>query len=122
GLRRTVEEDVPLAVDVRVVLADDTIRWLHCRAKVTSWAGDRPAAVSGTVQDITERKEAEASLVDALSVLSATLDSTADGILVVDGRGTIVSYNQRFVELWRIPAEIIEARNDDARLAFVMGQ
>ena len=40
-----------------------------------------------------------------LSLLTATLDSTADGILVVDMDGKITSFNRRFIETWRIPED-----------------
>jgi len=48
-----------------------------------------------------------------VSVLQATLESTADGILVVDLDGNIVSHNRHFEEMWRLPAALIAA-NDDA--------
>ncbi|MGH7520299.1 MAG: PAS domain S-box protein [Gemmatimonadales bacterium] len=48
-----------------------------------------------------------------MSVLQATLESTADGILVVDLNGKIVSHNRRFEEMWNLPSELIAA-NDDA--------
>jgi PAS domain S-box-containing protein len=48
-----------------------------------------------------------------VSVLQATLESTADGILVVDLDGRIVSHNRHFEEMWRLPAAVIAA-NDDA--------
>ena len=49
-----------------------------------------------------------------VSVLKATLESTADGILVVDLDGKIVSHNRRFEEIWKLPATFIAANNDAA--------
>jgi diguanylate cyclase (GGDEF)-like protein/PAS domain S-box-containing protein len=67
----------------------------------------------------TEREEV---LSGTLSLLNATLDATADGILVVDSEGRITSSNQRFAEMWRLPEEILVARDDDAALGFVIEQ
>jgi PAS domain S-box-containing protein len=66
--------------------------------------------------------EAEAELERSLSLLRGTLESTADGILVVDGAGRIVTYNQRFVAMWRIPDEVVASRDDDRAIAFVLDQ
>ena len=49
-----------------------------------------------------------------VSVLQSTLESTADGILVVDLDGRIVSHNRRFEEMWGLPASLISANNDAA--------
>src|SRR5216117_2101718 len=49
-----------------------------------------------------------------VSVLQATLESTADGILVVDLDGNIVTHNRHFEEMWRLPAPLIAANNDAA--------
>ena len=57
-----------------------------------------------------------------LSLLRSTLESTADGILVVDLTGKIVTFNRKFVEMWRIPETIIESRDDNQALAFVLNQ
>ena len=58
----------------------------------------------------------------ALSMLKATLESTTDGILVVDLKGKIVRSNTKFAELWRIPHSVLEKGDDDEALAYVTGQ
>ncbi|MBM3297309.1 MAG: PAS domain S-box protein, partial [Candidatus Aminicenantes bacterium] len=80
-----------------------------------------PHALS-VVRDITERKRMEADLANSVSLLRATLESTADGILVVDREGRIAGYNRRFTLMWGIPEEIMSGGSDDAALEFVLGQ
>ncbi len=58
----------------------------------------------------------------ANSVLEATLESTADGIVVVGADGAISSFNTRFVEMWSIPEELLRSRDDADALSFVVGQ
>ena len=57
-----------------------------------------------------------------LSLLEATLDSTADGILVVDRAGRITTYNRRFLDMWRIPADLAAAGNRERVLDSVLDQ
>jgi signal transduction histidine kinase len=58
----------------------------------------------------------------ALSLLHATLESTTDGLLVVDRSGKIASFNRRFVELWRIPQPILDTGSDEQALKYVLDQ
>jgi len=44
-------------------------------------------------------------------IIRTTFESTADGILVVDSRGWTVLWNQKFVEMWRIPDTLLRSRN-----------
>ena len=80
------------------------------------------AGYRGVGHDVTTRKRAEDDLRAAVSLLTATLDSTADGILVVAADQSISRYNKRFVDMWRIPAAIIDSRDDKRALAFVLDQ
>ena len=57
-----------------------------------------------------------------LSLLDATLDSTMDGIMVVDHAGKIKSFNRKFLEMWGIPETIVASRDDNQALAFVQEQ
>jgi PAS domain S-box-containing protein len=71
--------------------------------------------------DITERRQAEKELQRSLSLVRATLESTADGILVVDREGHILDFNQRFAEMWRIPEAVLAARRDELAVQSVLG-
>ncbi|HLJ83909.1 MAG TPA: diguanylate cyclase, partial [Candidatus Eremiobacteraceae bacterium] len=61
-------------------------------------------------------------LLNEHSLLLATLEATADGILVVDRVGKIVRFNERFARLWRLPEEVLNMRDDDRALEFVLEQ
>ena len=63
-----------------------------------------------------------AALTQEVALLQAVLDSTEDGLLVVDGAGTIVRFNRRFAELWRVPGEILRSGDDGRALAYVLDQ
>src|SRR6266702_209805 len=56
------------------------------------------------------------------SLLRATLESTADGILVVDNLGKITTYNRQFAEMWRVPPAVLSSGNDAQALDFVLDQ
>ncbi len=71
---------------------------------------------------IAEHKKAENELKESLSLLEATLESTADGILVVNHEGHIRSCNTQFKKLWRIPEDIIQSGDDRKVMSFVLGQ
>ena len=59
---------------------------------------------------------------ETVSLLNSTLDSIMEGILVVDILGKIVFFNKTFLDIWSIPEEIINERDDDKTLGFVIGQ
>ncbi|WP_284752709.1 PAS domain S-box protein [Arthrobacter sp. efr-133-R2A-120] len=75
-----------------------------------------------SIREVSDRVRVDAELRDALSLLSATLESTADGILVVGADGSIAGSNERFAELWGIPTDLMESHDDGRLLAFVLDQ
>jgi PAS domain S-box-containing protein len=49
------------------------------------------------------------TLAETIALLEATLDATHDGILVVDSNRRIVRYNRRFLEMFRMPQQVVDA-------------
>jgi PAS domain S-box-containing protein len=54
-----------------------------------------------------ERRTVE--LARSLAMMSATLEATTDGILVTDDHGRINSFNQRYMEIWPLPRQVIDS-------------
>jgi PAS domain S-box-containing protein len=73
------------------------------------------------VREITERKRRERDRARQRALLEAQQEAVLDGLLLVDENGDIVSYNDRYVELWGVPESIID-RGYDATLNFVLDQ
>ena len=67
--------------------------------------------------------EATGSEVHAtLATLKATLDATADGILVVDPDGNYVTSNRIFHDMWRIPRHVLHRGSERAVAKFALSQ
>ncbi|HEX2026983.1 MAG TPA: EAL domain-containing protein [Nitriliruptorales bacterium] len=62
------------------------------------------------------------ALNETLSMLTATLDATADGILVVDRAGKTRTVNRKFIELWRLPEATLSSNDDDEMIAQILEQ
>jgi two-component system cell cycle sensor histidine kinase/response regulator CckA len=73
-------------------------------------------------RDVTEQKRARRELEQTISLQQATLESTTDGLLVVDTEGRIVSYNRKFAEMWRIPVAVLDGADDRTAIAYVLDQ
>jgi diguanylate cyclase (GGDEF)-like protein/PAS domain S-box-containing protein len=82
-----------------------------------------------TAHDVSERVTAEMELRNSVrelretsSLLNATLESTADGILVVGTDRTITSFNSQFATMWRLPTNLVAGRDDHRIVEYVAEQ
>ncbi len=110
------------SAEYRFQLADGTYGHFLDRAFAVRNAEGKTNRILGAMVNLTERKRAEEELERSLSLHLATLESTADGILVVDRVGKIVSFNQKFVEMGGMSESMVATRNDNQALAFVLDQ
>ena len=75
-----------------------------------------------TIHDVSRRVVAEEELHAANSLLAATLDATAEGVLVLDARGVITLCNERFAEMWGLGADFDAIPVDQRSLRHVVGR
>ena len=102
-LRRREGSSVPFALTVTNLLDDPTVEGL---------------VVTG--HDISDRVAAETELRATNSVLAATLESSTDGILVIDRSRRITNFNGRFIEMWQLPDGVVRLRDDIAVLSPIL--
>lgn len=69
-----------------------------------------------------ELQEALRELRETFSLLHATLESTANGLLVVGTDRNITSYNSNFVDMWHIPEDLLSSSSDLTLLPYAMRQ
>ena len=104
--------------EYRIRRKDGVWIWIHDRA--TGIREENGALYAdGAFSDITTRKEDEAELRWKTAFLEALVNSTIDGILVVDGNGKRLLHNQKFVEIFKIPQEVIADEDGRRRLNHV---
>ncbi|MDO9599431.1 MAG: EAL domain-containing protein [Azoarcus sp.] len=101
------------------VVVEGCVRWVHERAEFRHDESGRLIAGLGTVQDITEQKQAEERLKQA----AAVFENTAEGVLITDVDQRIVAINSAFSSITGYTEEdaigqtpcmlIAEAQGDD---------
>jgi PAS domain S-box-containing protein len=65
---------------------------------------------------------AEKRVKETTALLRSTLESTADGIIVVDSEGKICAWNRKFVQMWNIPYHLVEGGDYSAILSYILPQ
>ncbi|WEN15079.1 EAL domain-containing protein [Rhodanobacter sp. AS-Z3] len=84
--------------------------------------GDKRLGWVISYRDITASVRVQKELQAAIALQQATLDATADGILVVNPQGRVVGSNRKFQELWRVPDALMDAGDDAQIIAAVLDQ
>ena len=74
------------------------------------------------ISDISDRKRAADDLRWKTAILEAQVEASLDGILVVDSKGRQILTNQRLLNMWNVPQEIRNQKNDEALLQYVIGK
>ncbi|EDY17771.1 PAS/PAC sensor signal transduction histidine kinase [Chthoniobacter flavus Ellin428] len=105
-------------------------RWLHKDGR-TVWGethlvavrneAGQTCGVRGVTLDVTERIGTAEELRWKSAFLEAQTNANLDGILVVNEHGKTLFYNRKMAEVWRLPQEIVDQKEDGAMLRYVLG-
>lgn len=109
-----------LKYEVRILTKTGGTRWIEATVDIIKF--ERKASILVTAFDISDRKLAELELETSLSLLQATIESTADGILAVDGQGKVVTFNRKFAQMWQLPDFLLDLRDNNQILGFGINQ
>lgn len=95
--------------------------WFYIKAVPRLESGEFTGFI-GTGININQQKLIISELQYGKALLEAHNESSLDGILLVDTKGEMLSSNKRFAEIWNMPQQILDDKDDEAALAFALTQ
>jgi PAS domain S-box-containing protein len=104
--------------------SEDEVGWLiDGFNEMLTQIQQRDSALQAAHDSLERRvEERTGELAQSLSLLNATLDSTADGILAVNVSGKVVCHNAKFAAMWGIPSEVLDLADSREKLTFIASQ
>jgi len=122
SLRLQVERQKSWNGEIELQRKDGTVILGYATNTVINDYEGKPVGYVGVSIDISELKETREQLEHSLSILKSTIESTVNGILVVDLHGTVLAFNQRFIQLWKVPPEFSNEPKDGELLKNALDQ
>lgn len=116
------EKGEVLNFEVLLKAKDEEPVWASVNSHFIYNKNGQVTGIEGAIRDMSARKQTEEKLKLSLSLLQATLDSTTDGILVVNTSGKITSYNKQFKAIFDISEGILESGNDADAIESVLNK
>ncbi len=120
SLLKLTAGEIPIyQIEKRYVRKDGSYIWGSTTVSIIRDKNEAVQFFLVMIEDISAKKKVTSELDNSISLLKATLESTEDGLLVVDLSGKTIQFNQKFVEMWRIPEEILATGEDSIALNYV---
>jgi len=95
-LSRLLEDDLVSSFESQVYRKDGTIIWISENARTVRDSQGAVEYFVGTVEDITERKQAE----EELKKSAIYLDILGDALVILDSQARVIKINDIFSKLW----------------------
>jgi len=107
--------------EIEVYRRDGSRFWISMNARVIRGPDGSPSYYEGIVEDITGRRRSDDALRWKTALLEALVNTSSDGILIVDDNRRRLVTNQRIIDLWDVPGDILDDEDDAALLNHVVG-
>jgi len=111
-----------LEFEDKLTIPDGSEKWFWSNLQSIKDEDGKITSILVVSHDMTDKKVSEKALKESRGLLRAILESTSDGILVVNNKGEVTHTNARFAELWKIPFELIRSQDDEKLIGFVLEQ
>jgi len=92
----TVQLGKPFSIEYRLVCRDGSVRIIHARAELIQEDTGTQSILSGTAQDITERKIAEEKIRENEQFIRGILDTVDEGFIVIGRDYCILTANKAY--------------------------
>ncbi len=103
AINNTIKKDALYSMDYKIVLHDGTVRYIHDEGEVVRDDNGTPLGMNGTTQDITERKLAEAEILQATEKLEHAQRIAKIGSWDKDMTTDELNWSDEMYKLMRIP-------------------
>ncbi|MCD6567459.1 MAG: PAS domain S-box protein [Dehalococcoidia bacterium] len=110
SISEALHEQKNYSIDHRVVLPDGTVRAIHEQGEAVFDEAGRPIQMVGTVQDITEYKEAEEALQREKAYEGSIINSAPDMIFAVDTKRNISYINKAMAQFVGVEPQEVKGK------------
>jgi two-component system, NtrC family, sensor kinase len=111
----------PWTWEGRIVTPSQEIKWLQGFSHPEQQKNGT-ITWQGIFLDITENKQVEKQLKRISSIFNAQFETGIDGILIIDEKSKIQTYNRRFCEMWEVPITVDNSLSDEEVFQRVFSQ
>ncbi len=118
AVEAAVNHGTPYELELRAICQDGTTRVCLARGQAEMGPGQRATRLVGSLQDITERKQAEERLHLAASVFT----HAREGIMITTADGTIIDVNDAFSRITGYSRDEVLGRNPRLLSSGLSGQ
>lgn len=122
-LRKIIDQQTRHLFEIRIPNRKGALLWARLRCiPLKGRQAEDDFEIRVVLSDVSEIKAVQEKLQDNLEMLDAVVESTADGILVLDAAGKVLHANRRFCRMWRIPDGFMARGAEKILLQNALGQ